>query len=472
MRIVTMPPSAFLRPAPFVRQAERAQASMVEIRTDLLSQAPSFRSSLPLLLAVRTKTCHQTFLDLKPEYVDCDLVDASRAASLCASCMSTPRLIISHHDYRRTPSMQSMYSLVQKMCSYTPWMIKIAVMVRSLSDLERIISLRDFLNKKSIRSVVIGMGPLGHLTRVLAAAEGQWVYTYLDGYEPSAQGQVPLSIVRHIRRMRKSKICGIVGGLPCTTSLSPLLHSVLMERHRVDAVYTMFPLASSTLTPATLATLHRLGVYGLSVTAPFKRSAVRYARVADPLVQTLKTANTLTRTSRGWRASLTDVYGIQMGYPVLRSASSVAIIGAGGVVPSVIEALSILAPDACVAVYARDVKKATRALAPFSVDVRSMQSLKKSHHDVLICAIPEDIVLPIPSAQSSKLKAQNFVAIDLRYGKRTRFMIDAEKKGYTVYDGLPMLLHQALRQCEIFHGKNTTKSDVHLLHTLLKAHSS
>ena len=465
MFVVTLPRSAIKNPLLFAKKAKKAGADILEIRSDLTPGVKPFRSPLPLLLAIRGE--EKGLIDsLKPTFVDFD-VETQNFASLSKN--APPKFIRSYHNYSSTPSIATLKKIVQKMCSSKTWMIKIAVQMNSYSDILTIHNLQSFLNKKSVRSTVLAMGPKAHLTRVLSPMSNSFTYACLDGFDASAQGQLPMSFYNRfanvLRVGRRPTLYGIVGGSQVSASMSPTIQNALFQKYKIPAVYSCFP--AENLRDAWVS-LTKIGVTGFSVTAPYKKDILAYLDMVDPLVAYLASANTVVKTKRGWMGFNTDVEGIVRGYPQLKKARDVAILGAGGVVPAVIEALSILAPDAFVTVYARDTKKSAQALAPFSADVRSLQSLKNARHDAIICAIADDVSIPLPRTQTSDLTPHTSVAIDLRYGKRTKFMIDGEKKRYTVYDGLPMLIHQALRQFEIFTGKKTRASDIVQLKKILE----
>lgn len=465
MFVVTLPRSASKNPLLFAKKAKKSGADILEIRSDLTPRVKPFRSPLPLLLAIRGEE-HSLIERLKPSFIDTELEDAHTASLRKKQGVTS---VLSYHNYKETPSKEFMKKVVQKMCSYNPWMIKIAVQINSYDDFFTLQHIQEFLNKKSVRSTVLAMGPKAHLSRTLSPISNSFTYAYLDGFDVSAEGQIPLSFYTSKYLSKNPRMFGILGGAQVSSSLSPNIQNALFKRYAVTGIYSRFP--TKDLHRAWKA-LTAFGVQGFSVTAPYKKDILAYLDVVDPLVAYLASANTVIKTKNGWMGYNTDVEGFVRAYPQLKKAREVAILGSGGVVPAIIEALSILAPEAYVTVYARDVKKSAQTLAPFSVDVHSLRSLKNARHDVIICAIADDVSIHLPRTHTSHLRPHTSVAIDLRYGKRTKFMIDAEKEGYTVYDGLPMLIHQALRQFEIFTGKKSVLADVRSLQKLLKAHHS
>jgi shikimate dehydrogenase len=432
-------------PTAFARKAKRAGADILEIRGDLTPRVRQFASPLPILLALRGAS-EELIRTLRPKYLDLELGEKVEKTPVRI------KSIRSYHDYRRTPSLRELRVIVGKLRQERPWMIKIATVVRTYEDLRTLETLRVRLERARVRAVVLGMGEKAHLIRALSPLHSPLTYAYLDGSAPSAPGQLSLSFTRSEKHLRSPRIFGILGGSQVTQSLSPAIHRALFQRAHVDALYARFP--TENLSDA-WTNLGALGVRGFSVTAPFKRAILRYAKRVDPLAKKLRSANTMMRTKQGqWMAFNTDVHGFGCGYPFLKSCTRVAILGAGGVVPAVIEALSRICPSAEVTVYARNVRKATKVLTK-GTEVRLLSELRRRPADAIICAIPKDIRVALPPAK------KGMQAIDLRYGGETKFLSSAKRAGYRTHDGLSMLLHQALAQFQLFTGRRV-RSDAAL----------
>lgn len=475
MIVVTLPKSAQKNPAAFARKAKSAGADVLEVRTDLTPHLKKFRSPLPILLAIRGKWLGLGMIEqLQPEWIDfdrthCDAASQLRKVDRGAKC------IVSHHDFKRTPSLLQLQKLVERMLISKPWAVKIATQIVTYKDLVTLLDLQSWLAKKKIRSIVLGMGPKAHLTRVLSPSRNALTYTFLDGDEPSVGGQLPLSFYnsrpgtaalehRVLKHRGGTAIFGIIGGPQVAHSLSPLIQNALFKKYRVDAVFTMFPTDNFR---KTLKELEPLKIAGYCVTAPFKREAYALASVRDPLVETLQSSNTLVRAitpspspeGRGetWKAFNTDAAGIIHGYPFLSGCNSVAILGAGGAAAAAIEAVRTLNSASQISVFVRDPKKAREMLRQFEVRICPLSELQNATPDAILCAITPDVSISLPRA------AKDAVAIDLRYASISLFMKDAKKNEYQVYDGFPMLIHQALRQFEYFTDQATEKSDAEYL---------
>ncbi len=462
MLVVTLPLSAAKNPQRFAINAKKAGADILEIRGDLTPNVAGFVSPLPLLITPRGQGMR--FIErFKVTYLDLDQEEQLSLSKISRSV----KIILSIHHYEKTPALKELKKTVQNMYSLKPWMVKFATVTGNYNDVVALLNLQDLLNKKSIQSTVLGMGERSHILRITSLIRNTFTYTFLDGTEPAAPGQLPLSFYHLTKGRKKPKLFGIIGGKQIASSLSPLIHNALFQRHKIDALYSCFPTENF---KAAIKILAKIGVVGFSVTAPFKQEAFRLAKKHDAIVNSLGVANTLVKSGTGFHAFNTDVSGIESGYPELKKAKSIAILGAGGAVPSAILAIRHLNPKTHITVFARDTKKAEAALQKFHVAIEPMRSAPAFGADAVLCAISEDISLPIPKAQSSKLKSQSSLAIDLRYNKITSFMRDAAKQGYRVRDGIPMLISQALKQFEYFTGKKIFSDDAEYLRSILITH--
>lgn len=96
--------------------------------------------------------------------------------------------IISFHDFEKTPKLNKLKDIIQKITSHDNVIAKISTMVNSSTDFNTLKKLLDFNWK--IPVCIIGMGSKGIMTRTLFPALGScFTYGYLD--TPSAPGQLP-----------------------------------------------------------------------------------------------------------------------------------------------------------------------------------------------------------------------------------------------------------------------------------------
>ncbi len=450
MFVVTLPKAAEKDPLTYAKKAKEAGADILEIRGDLTPHIDPFQSPIPLLVSPRGTG--SSLIDvLRPLYVDLELSEVSMISGL----PNEISVILSFHDYEKTPDENFLENIVQQMCSHNPSMIKIATTITSYDDYSVLQNVRSLLNKKSVQSTILGMGPKSHLSRILSPLENTFTYACLSLSDAAASGQLTLAQYARMKHVQHPTICGLLGGSHIGASLSPFMHSIFAETTKADLVYALFPTEDL---EKSFITLKDMGVTGFSVTAPWKREILHHVTSIDPLVSRLGSANTVVVRGEESIAYNTDVDGIVSGYPFLKDSQHVAILGSGGVVPAIVHALRVLNPDVVVSIFARS-SEAEHALRKCDCSVLPLDEVSRSRADTFICAISDDIALPLPSSRSSSLQAHRFEAIDLRYATPTKFLIDAEEKGYTTHNGLPMLLFQAFAQFQLFTDREILASD-------------
>ncbi len=88
-------------------------------------------------------------------------------------------LILSHHDFERTPPLDTLRTLFDTISTHAGAIPKIATMVHGPDDIARLEALLDHARPRPL--CLIGMGPIGAPTRVTFAARGSCLtYGFLD----------------------------------------------------------------------------------------------------------------------------------------------------------------------------------------------------------------------------------------------------------------------------------------------------
>ncbi|MBD3346548.1 MAG: type I 3-dehydroquinate dehydratase [Chitinivibrionales bacterium] len=181
-------------------------ADMLEIRADLIDAAPKrlydyireIRENvdLPLIGTLRETTQNKDrrlamFEKIVP-LVDCvDIeIDASINRDIVAMAGEKP-VIISEHDFEKTPSNDRLKALVEKGMELGGTIVKIAVMPRSREDVSRLLT---FTGECSAPIVTIAMGEIGVISRVAAPLFGS-LFTYAFISDSVAPGQLSIDMM-------------------------------------------------------------------------------------------------------------------------------------------------------------------------------------------------------------------------------------------------------------------------------------
>ena len=193
---------------------------------------------------------------------------------------------------------------------------------------------------------------------------------------------------------------------------------------------------------------------GVSVTMPGKFAALRFADERTRRAELVGAANTLVRTSTGWRADNTDIDGVT---GALGEVSGHAIVvGSGGTAPAVVVGLVELGVQR-ITVVARNREKVTAV-----VDLATKVGVDAHWCDIdgpevaQVVAAADAVVNTIPAdaaAPYASVLATTPVMLDAIYDPWPTPLASAvEAAGGRVISGLMMLLHQAFTQVEQFTG--------------------
>ena len=436
------------------RRDAAAGADLVELRLDSVAD-PNVAGALagrrtPVVVTCRPKWEGGSFegsegerrrilndaLDQGAEYVD---VEYKAGFDDLIRATGGRRIVLSMHDFEGVPD--DLPERVRQMRGARAEIVKIAVYARSLSDNLRLLGLRD----SGRQTVLVGMGPAGVATRVLAAHfDSCWSYAG-DGHAP---GQILASRMLDEFRFRevtpRTAIYGVVGS-PLTHSLSPAMHNAVFRAAGADAVY--LPLVASSADDF-LTFADALGVKGASVTLPYKVDLARRAAEVDDLGRRVGAVNTLRRVDNAWHARNTDVSGflapLAQRLP-LRGARA-AVLGSGGAARGV--AVALASVGSAVTVYGRNRVNAEE-VARLAGGRGASFPVAPGSWDLLVNATPVGTYPNIDATPYEQGTFDGRVVYDLVYNPtHTRFLREAAAAGCETIGGLAMLVAQAEDQSE------------------------
>lgn len=131
-----------------------------------------------------------SFLDIEVESSEAYAAELTDYAKGCET-----EVIVSYHNFRKTPDRDELGDILDR-CFYLGGTIaKIATMVNSREEVNRLLSLYELPGKK----VVIGMGGAGRITRVMAPYLGaEFTFASIAGGDETAPGQITVSQLNEI----------------------------------------------------------------------------------------------------------------------------------------------------------------------------------------------------------------------------------------------------------------------------------
>jgi 3-dehydroquinate dehydratase/shikimate dehydrogenase len=313
--------------------------------------------------------------------------------------------------------------------------------------------------------IIVGVGPYGFPTRVLAEKLGSYlVYTSaLNAGLPSASpGHTDPKTLLDLYRFReigkRTKVYGLAGGPAVITSRAPEVHNAAFGKAGIDAVYLPFPSKDA---DSFIDVAEAMGVQGASVSVPLKEDILdRLATITDE-ARSIGACNTIHLEAEGWSGFNTDAIAFErdlrdfLGREDLEGLR-VTLLGAGGAAHAVAHVLSRLGASGLV--LNRTLGKA-RSLAKaygfvWSTNEERSHDLVVDHADLIINATALGMEGGEPGDPLEWYEFSGRERVyDLIYRPdRTVFLRRAEAAGCQVRNGWGMLRFQAAEQFRIWTG--------------------
>ena len=356
------------------------------------------------------------------------------------------RIVLSAHDYLGVPI--DLTARVHAMRSTGAEVIKIAATMTSLSDCVPLLDLGAQSGRQS-GLALIGMGPYGLATRVLAGRFGS-VWTYAGALREIGQLSAHTLLKDyHFRSVTDTtEIYGVAGG-SVQHSVSPAMHNAAFRAAHVDAVYLPLPAVSA----ADFATFGRaLGISGASVTIPLKVSLFDLVDEVYAVARRIGAINTIRTENGRWIGGNTDASGFlaPLHERVSLKGLRASVLGAGGAARAVTVAL---ASSGCsVTVHARSRQQAEETAMLTSAEFGPWPP-EPGSWDLLINCTPIGMY---PNVDHSPIPADQLTGgyvYDLIYNPSvTRLLRDAAARGCETIGGLEMLVAQAREQFQWWVG--------------------
>lgn len=265
----------------------------------------------------------------------------------------------------------------------------------------------------------------------------------------------------------KTRTCGIIGN-PVEHTMSPVIHNTLSQSMGINMAYVPFHVKDGQL-EAAVKGAYGLNILGMNVTVPYKSDVVAQLAEIDPLAEKIVAVNTLVRTEGGYKGYNTDMTGLLRAMKsdgINIEGEEVIILGAGGVGRAV---AFLCAANGADKVYLlnRNVEKAdsvaaevNKALATEHVEPMALSDYQKllrgaeNRYVVIQCTS----VGLSPNVNDVVIADGDFYhyirfGYDLIYSPReTQFMKYVTDNGGMAFNGLKMLLYQALDAFELWNG--------------------
>ena len=245
----------------------------------------------------------------------------------------------------------------------------------------------------------------------------------------------------------------LVIGNPINHSLSPKLHNYWLKRNGINGIYDKKKLNNNDLENFFVEVKNK-SVQGINVTVPFKKDVISYLDDLSLEAKKTQSVNTIYLKNGKVIGHNTDIRGFEFavkdtGYNL--NGKNVLVLGAGGVVSSIIFALYKMKVSN-ISICNRTKVKAENLKNIFkNLIVVNWDDVSKC--DVVINAtsvgLKKDDNLDL---DFSKFKNTEFFYDVIYNPKETNFLKDAKKLGKKIENGKKMFIYQAAESFRIWHN--------------------
>jgi len=204
----------------------------------------------------------------------------------------------------------------------------------------------------------------------------------------------------------------IVIGNPIQHSLSPKLHNYWLKEKKIDAVYEKKKTNENELKNF-ISEIREKKLDGANVTIPFKQKIISFLDELTSEAKITQSVNTIYRKNNKIIGHNTDIRGFELGIKETKynvSNKTILILGAGGVVPSIICALEKM--------------KALKIIVSNRTKTKA-ENLKKLFKDLSVVDwghVPDfDMIV---NATSLGLKKEDKIQLDLSKTESNKFFYD------------------------------------------------
>ena len=245
----------------------------------------------------------------------------------------------------------------------------------------------------------------------------------------------------------------LVIGNPIEHSLSPKLHNYWIKKNNLDAIYGKLETYDDDLSKL-CKSIKNGDLEGLNVTVPFKKSIIPHLDILSSNALRTQSVNTISLNKGHLIGDNTDINGFELSIRKLNydvSDKTVLILGAGGVVPSII--FSLLKMKASKIFLSNRTKKNADNLKNLFNEINIVEWGDLPNFDMIINATTLGLNKVDKFGINFFQAGQNKLFYDVIYAPfQTEFSEAGNAKGNSIENGLYMFLFQAQKAFNIWHN--------------------
>ena len=258
----------------------------------------------------------------------------------------------------------------------------------------------------------------------------------------------------------------LVIGNPIEHSLSPELHNYWIKNNGIDAIYEKKKINEDQLEQI-ISQVKNNKINGVNVTVPYKKAIIPYLDELSEEAQSTQSVNTIYQKKNKVIGHNTDIFGFKTSIEKSKynlNNKTVLILGAGGVVPSII--FSLIKMKVSKIKISNRTKEKAENLKKLFEDIEIITWGEKQDFDMIINATSlglkknDNLNLDFSSISGNKF------FYDVVYNpSETNFLKIGKKLGNKTLNGKLMFIYQAVSAFNIWH-EQTPRIDENVIKLL------
>ena len=253
----------------------------------------------------------------------------------------------------------------------------------------------------------------------------------------------------------------LVIGNPIEHSLSPKLHNYWIKENNIDAMYDKKQLSENEI-KGIITEVKNEKINGINVTVPFKKSVIPFLDELTQLAKETQSVNTIFKKDNKIVGDNTDVAGFKQSLEYINynvKNKKVFILGAGGVVPSILKALEKLeAAKVYISNRTKEKAKDLESYYKISLGLETLDWGQSPDFDIIINATSlglknNDKIELDYNKHKPKFFGKKKLFYDVIYNPdKTNFLLKGEELGNETTNGKMMFICQAQLSFKIWHN--------------------
>ena len=245
----------------------------------------------------------------------------------------------------------------------------------------------------------------------------------------------------------------LVIGNPIEHSLSPKLHNYWIKKNNLDAIYGKLQTYESDLSEL-CKSMKKGDLNGLNITVPFKKTIIPFIDILSGNALKTQSVNTISLSNGNLIGDNTDIDGFELSIRKLNydvSDKTALILGAGGVVPSII--FSLLRMNVSKIFLSNRTKKKADDLKEVFKEINVVEWGELPEFDMIINATTLGLNKEDKFGFEFLQTGQNKLFYDVIYAPfQTEFSEAGNTQGNLIENGLNMFLFQGQQAFNIWHN--------------------